>query len=95
MYACSYIYIYIYLTSLSETKQIIRKRRRKYYKMAITKKNLVAFVLTILLVVSYVHCRITSDNISGTDILHLKKKNHVHNFIFLTKVYIGLMIYIG
>ncbi|CAF2115125.1 hypothetical protein Bca4012_096634 [Brassica carinata] len=33
--------------------------------MAITKKNLVAFVLTILLVVSYVHCRITSDNISG------------------------------
>ncbi|KAF8094507.1 hypothetical protein N665_0360s0014 [Sinapis alba] len=33
--------------------------------MAITKKNLVAFVLTILLIVSYVHCRITSDNISG------------------------------
>ncbi|KAG2321310.1 hypothetical protein Bca4012_055656 [Brassica carinata] len=33
--------------------------------MAITKKNLVAFVLTIVLVVSYVHCRISSDNISG------------------------------
>ncbi|KAF8094509.1 hypothetical protein N665_0360s0016 [Sinapis alba] len=34
--------------------------------MAITKKNLVAFVLTILLAISYVHCRLTSDeNISG------------------------------
>lgn len=39
--------------------------------MDITKKNLVAFVLTILLVVSYVHCRTTSDNISGTDILQI------------------------
>ncbi|CAH8382336.1 unnamed protein product [Eruca vesicaria subsp. sativa] len=38
--------------------------------MAITKKNL-AYVLTIMLVVSYVHCRSTSDNISGFGI----KKN--------------------
>lgn len=39
--------------------------------MAITNKILVAFFLTILLA-TYVHCRITSDeNISGTDILQI------------------------
>jgi len=34
--------------------------------MAITKKNLIAFVFTILFVISYVHCRSTSDIVSGT-----------------------------
>ncbi|CAH8252451.1 unnamed protein product [Arabidopsis lyrata] len=42
--------------------------------MAITKKNLIAFVLAILLVISYVHCRTTSDIVSGFGI---KEDDHV------------------
>ncbi|AEE29360.1 putative defensin-like protein 110 [Arabidopsis thaliana] len=42
--------------------------------MAITKKNLIAFVFTILFVISYVHCRSTSDIVSGSGI---KEDEHV------------------
>ncbi|XP_019091519.1 PREDICTED: putative defensin-like protein 110 [Camelina sativa] len=48
-----------------------KKRKRK---MAITKKNLIAFVLTILVVISSIHCRTTSDIVSGFGI---KESDHV------------------
>lgn len=78
---------------MKETNHKKQEEEDSIMKMAITKKNLVAFVLTILLAISYVHCRIISDeNISGTDVLQIIFfHTQFHPF---HKVCVGLLIYI-
>ncbi|XP_033142624.1 putative defensin-like protein 110 [Brassica rapa] len=61
--------------------------------MAITKKFLVAFVLTILCVISFLRCHKTSDRTSGTDLLNSLLPFFL--YYFCECVYTGVMIIIS